>query len=257
MTRDEAIAEFGGAVAGEPRAVRLDRAALLIAACAQPDLDVEAELARLDALGERVKPPTLDGLVALLFRLEGFRGDTDSYDDPRNSYLNLVLDRRRGLPITLAVLAIEVGRRAGVPVAGVSMPGHFLLRDRVDPNVLIDPFSRGALLDPAMARQIFHRIQGPGAVFDDRFLDPVSAPDILGRMLANLRSSFVRRGRRHSLVWLERLAASFPGAGAAEHERLAAALAAAGRFDRAADAYAGLGSDEGERRARQLRARLN
>ena len=120
----------------------LDEACLLIAGHARPGIDIERCLGELDRLAGEVLPPTLDGLVSTLFGGSGFRGNADDYYDPDNSYLDQVLQRRLGLPITLAVLAIEVGRRAGVPLWGVSMPGHFLLRDKVDPSVFLDQIGR-------------------------------------------------------------------------------------------------------------------
>src|SRR3546814_4479768 len=85
-------------------------------------------MGRLDALAAGVAEPTVEALTAHLFGVEAFAGDTDSYFDPRNSLLSDVLDRRLGIPITLAVVAIEVGRRCGVPLVGIGMPGHFLVR---------------------------------------------------------------------------------------------------------------------------------
>ena len=111
----------------------LDEASFLIATHARPDLDLPAQLARLDELAAQAGEPTLDGLRRLLFRDLGFSGNEVDYYDPRNSFLDEVLDRRTGIPITLAVVMLEVGRRLGVPLAGVSMPGHFLVRDKVDP----------------------------------------------------------------------------------------------------------------------------
>src|SRR5204862_32917 len=130
--RVDATGRFADLVNGREAELPVDEAALLIAAHAYPELDVAEQLARLDALALWCFAPTLDALVEHLFVDEDFHGNADDYYDPRNSFLNDVLDRRVGIPITLSVLTMEVGRRIGVPVAGVSMPGHFLLRDRVD-----------------------------------------------------------------------------------------------------------------------------
>ena len=108
---------FAALVEGPESALPLDEAALLIADHAYPELDVAAQLARLDALALSCFAPTLDALVEHLFVDENFHGNADDYYDPRNSFLNDVLDRRVGIPITLSVLTMEVGRRIGVPVA--------------------------------------------------------------------------------------------------------------------------------------------
>ncbi len=119
---------FIALVQGPENALHLDHAALLLAAHAEPGLDVGAQLDRIDDLAARCPAPTLDGVRGLLFEDMGFSGDTEYYSDPRNSLLDQVLDRRLGIPISLSVLMMEVGRRVGVPLEGVAMPGHFLVR---------------------------------------------------------------------------------------------------------------------------------
>ena len=146
---------FVATVARPAVSVPLDEATLCIAAHAEPSVDVDGYLRRLDAVAEGVRAPTLDGLVSHLFSTLRFTGNRRHYYDPRNSFLNHVLDRRIGIPITLSVVVMEVGRRIGVPVAGVGMPGHFLVRDKVDPDVFVDPFDRGQLLDAVGCRQLF------------------------------------------------------------------------------------------------------
>jgi len=244
--------------------VPLDRAALLIAAHAYPGLDLAAELARLDRLAEGCAAPTLDALVRHLFVDLGFRGNRSAYYDPRNSYLNDVVHRRCGIPITLSVLTMVVGRRLGVPLAGVGMPGHFLLRDRVDPEVFVDPFAGGAILDREACERLFHVVHGEDAPFEDDFLAPVGAFAILARMLANLRVAFAARGDHDGIAWVLRLRTCVPGVPAEERAELAAALAATGDFHGAArelEALAAqlggsLGNGYAERAAR-IRARLN
>ena len=259
----DATERFGALVAGPEASVPLDEAALLIAAHAYPDLDVDAQLARLDDLAATCFAPTLDALVEHLFLDENFHGNADDYYDPRNSFLNDVLDRRIGIPITLAVLTMEVGRRIGVPVAGVSMPGHFLLRDRVDPEVFVDPFARGALIDRTAAEARFHAVQGPGAQFDDSFLEPIGKWAILARMLANLKVVYAHAQDRPALAWVLRLRTLIPDMRPQERAELAGVLAAMGDFPGAAtemEALAALVPDESDRHlasARRLRARLN
>jgi regulator of sirC expression with transglutaminase-like and TPR domain len=247
----------------EPQ-LRLDEAGLLIAAHAYPGLDIDAELGRLDVLAEGCRNPTLDALVRYLFVEEGFRGNHTDYYDPRNSYLNDVTTRRVGIPITLCVLTLEVGRRIGVPLAGVGMPGHFILRDRVDPEVWVDPFSRGALLDRVGCERAFLAVNGSDAVFEPDFLEPVGAWTIVARMLANLKAVFTRRGDAAALAWALELRCHVPGMPLGEFGAWAEALAAAGRFDAAADVLESAARRaDGERAAaweasaRDLRARLN
>ena len=143
-------------VAGPEEDIGLAEAALVIAAHEYPGLDLNAYLARIAELAETLKGrlrrdigPT-DALVALnryLFEELGFSGNTADYYDPRNSYLNEVLDRRLGIPITLSVLCIEIGRRIGLALHGVSFPGHFLVKCVVrDGVVVLDPYARGASL---------------------------------------------------------------------------------------------------------------
>lgn len=260
----EVTDRFAALVARPPAEVPLDEAAVLIAAHAHPGLDVAAELARLDALAERCFAPTLDALVTHLFGDEGFTGNVTDYYDPRNSYLNEVLDRRTGIPITLAVLTMEVGRRLGVPLSGVGMPGHFLLRDRVDPDVFVDPFARGRLLDRAGCEGAFRTVHGPDAPFDDEFLEPVDHHVILARMLGNLRAVFQHRGDHDALAWTLRLRTAIPGTPPEDRAELASSLASRGDFGAAArelDALAeSLGGDLGtsyRSTADKLRARLN
>ncbi|HSL58099.1 MAG TPA: transglutaminase-like domain-containing protein [Acidimicrobiales bacterium] len=255
-------ARFVELVSGPESALRLDEAALLVAAHRYPELDVDAELARLDELADGVRVPTLDGLLAHLFGDLGFTGDRERYDDERNAFLNDVVDRRLGLPISLSILAIEVGRRIGVPLAPVSMPGHFLVRDRVDATVFVDPFAGGRVLDAAGAEAIFRVAHGPDARLDPEHLLPATPRAVVARVLANLKLRYAGAGRARDLVWVTRLRAAIPGVPVEERRHLSRALAAVGRFDEAAaelEALAELfpGDDELRHLAIGLRARLS
>lgn len=203
----------------------LDEAALLIAAHAYPDLSVATELGRLDALAAAVPTPTLDSLIDHLFRHERFSGNEDDYYDPRNSFLNDVLDRHIGIPITLSVVTMEVGRRIGVPVAGVGLPGHFLLRDKVDPGVFIDPFDRGRVLDLDGVERLFRRLHGPDLAFEPAFLDPLGPGAIVARILANLKQIYLSQDDRDGLTWVLRLRVLVPGVPANERAELARLMA--------------------------------
>src|SRR4029078_11003078 len=119
-----------------------------------------------------------------LFVDRGYAGDRDDYYNTRNSYLPEVIERRHGIPISLSILAIEVGRPLRVGMSGVGMPGHFLVADTSTPDRYGDPFNAGAVLDRAGCERRFRDIHGAGALFDGSFLDPVPPRAILTRVLA-------------------------------------------------------------------------
>jgi regulator of sirC expression with transglutaminase-like and TPR domain len=192
--------------------VPLDLAWALVTAHAHPTADPDLLVGRLDDLAAGVRVRTLDGLLDHLFRDQGFTGNVDDYYDPANTYLDDVLDRHLGIPITLAVLTLEVGRRIDVPVAGVGLPGHFLLRDRVDHEVFIDPFAGGRLLDREGVHEVLRRLHGPTAELDPAWLRPVGAVAVLERMLANLVRIFEHRGAAADLLWARDLQAELAGA---------------------------------------------
>lgn len=260
----EATEQFRELMLRPEEGMALDEGALLIAAHAYDGLDVARELTRIDELAASSNASTLDAVVRHLFVDLGFTGNRRAYYDPRNSYLNDVVTTRKGIPISLSVLAIAVGRRLGVPLQGVSMPGHFLLRDRLSDDVFVDPFSGGRVLDRKGCVERFHEVQGPDAEFDDAFLAPVGNHAILARILANLRSIFAADNDRASTLWVLRLRSLIPGVPMEERGELASALAAVGRFREAASEFdllaENLGGDLGNEyrgNADRLRARLN
>jgi regulator of sirC expression with transglutaminase-like and TPR domain len=241
----------------------LDRALAELAAFGRPGVDASRIVARLDELAGACRGTTASALCASLFGELGFRGDTERYHDPRNSLLDQVLDRRLGMPITLSAVAVEVGRRRGVGLVGVGMPGHFLLRDAGDPDRFLDAFDGGRVLDRDGCAALHRRLHGPATPFDDTALAPTPVVGIAARVLNNLGASYAREGDRHGVLRVERLRAVVPGAGLASARRLATALAAAGRFDEAArrhDVLAGIdvdAADEHRAAARRLRAAMN
>ncbi len=245
--------------------VRLDEAALLISACAKPDLDVAAVLARLDSIAAEVAKPDVAELSQVLFGRFGLSGDEESYDDPANSYLDQVLDRRRGIPISLAVLMIEVGRRCGVQLEGVGMPGHFLVRDPSSPGELIDAFNRGRRLDRGECERLLQSVTGSTGGLTPEMLATTGPHAILARMLANLDGSFMRRNDRMSLTWLCELRTRLPVASVGDRAQLASRLAVLGRFDTAASVLEEASEASQAERVRDrmlaeatsLRARLN
>ena len=170
--------------------IDLGLGAMLIAQIEHPDLDVPAQLARLDRLAADLGSADVHRLRRYLFEEQAFSGNADDYYDPRNSCLNDVLDRRLGIPITLSVLAIEVGRRVGVQVEGIGLPGHFMAAAG---GALFDPFNGGAVVSRAEAGAVVARVLGRPVQLEDAHFVPTTASDILVRMLANLRGVYVER----------------------------------------------------------------
>jgi regulator of sirC expression with transglutaminase-like and TPR domain len=180
-------------------------AALAISRVEYPALETGRYLDRLDEMGERARQrlgtpveTSSDSIKALneyLYDEEGFAGNRDQYDDPRNSFLNEVLDRRTGIPITLAVVYLELARRAGLNVTGINFPGHFLLRAPggiAGDDLIIDPFHGGALLSEFDCRQLLRSHLGDQAAFDRSLLAPATRLEIVVRMLVNLKRLYVR-----------------------------------------------------------------
>jgi regulator of sirC expression with transglutaminase-like and TPR domain len=193
-------------VSGPEEALDLAEAALLIAQEEQPSLDVSAYLHRLDELASTVRarlsesPSPADIVLQLniqLFREEGFRGNTSAYYDPANSFLNEVLDRKTGIPITLSVVYLEVGRRLGLPLVGVGFPGHFLVKyTGPDGDVVLDPFLGGITLDHQQLRHKLQTMYGEQNPLLDQLpqlLAPASKKEILLRMLRNLKSVYLQK----------------------------------------------------------------
>jgi len=190
--------------------VDLLRAALLIGADEYLNLDVAHHVATLDAwaqeIGGRVAPGTdeqirIRQLNKFLFGELGFSGNTGEYYDPRNSYINEVLERRRGIPISLSLVYMELGRRLGLDLVGVSFPGHFLVKlPYGDGEVVIDPYNRGISLS---AEDLTNRLRG---VFDvdiespAPFLAAASNKHILIRMLANLKGIYQQQGKATKII---------------------------------------------------------
>ena len=242
--------------------VPLDETALLIAKHAHPDLDLAGPLGELDQLADTVPGTTADDVAGALFREGGLAGNTVDYADPRNSYLDDVLARRLGIPISLSVVMIEVGRRRGVPIYGVGMPGHFLVQQAGRPDVWFDPFHGGRRLDEAGCRELYEQMQlEPPFTVD--VLRAVDTRSILSRMLANLQQTFMRRDPA-SLAWAVRLRLRIPELLPGERRHLAGLLGGVGRFLEAAaelEAVApDLDGDDAEqvtRDAAALRSRAN
>jgi regulator of sirC expression with transglutaminase-like and TPR domain len=217
----DATERFAAAVAAPAGEMRLDVAAFCLAAHAHPALDVDAACARLDELAGACPNPTFDGLSSYLFRTLGFRGNVRDYGDPENSFLDAVIERRLGIPISLAVVMMETGRRIGVPVHGVGMPGHFLVMDAARDGVWCDPYHEGAVYDIEGCRRLFARVHGNARGFSRALLVPTDPHSIVARMLANLESGRLGADPM-ALAWLCELHLSLPGLSDQQRERITA-----------------------------------
>lgn len=197
---------FAALVTGPPTALALDQACALMAAAFTGVYRYDQVMRALDDLAARAGEPSLRGVLGVMRgRLTGNVAD---YYDPRNSYLDDVLTRGLGLPITLSVVAIEVGRRVGAPIVGVGLPGHFLVRSE-GADEFGDPFHNGMVVDRTGLIERWEHLVGSGHRFDDLHLLPVSERAILIRMLNNLRAVFVQRGEPRALYALAAMRGAF------------------------------------------------
>ncbi len=276
MSERGAGAEFAALIRSPEADITLDRGALLIAAHAHPSLDVDARLEQLDDLAAPLEGADAAHVAAALFAPGGFAGNTVDYYDPANSYLDDVLDRKLGIPITLSVVMIEVARRAGVALHGVGMPGHFLVGGGMPfghgagspfghgAGEYFDPFHGGERLDAAGCAQLFARLQGGTEPFREEYLAPVGPRAVLDRMLTNLQHTFLVRSPA-AAAWPTRLRLSFPDLVPGRRRELAELLGRLGQFSEAAAVFDDLatelegttGAADAARAAAQLRARAN
>jgi regulator of sirC expression with transglutaminase-like and TPR domain len=203
------ISMFAHLVARPEGDLDLARAALVVAEAEYPGLDVSRYVEELDRLGAAARARVaaaprrapLATVIRFLYEELGFRGNGHDYYDPRNSFLNEVLDRRLGIPITLALVVTEVCRRVGIDARGVSFPGHFLVRvhDTDGGIMFLDPFD-GRLLDELQLGELQARATGNEGPVDPRLLEPARKVETLLRLLNNLRSIYERRGDRQRLL---------------------------------------------------------
>lgn len=200
----------------------LDRAAMLIALEEYPALDVEAYLRKLDTLAMRVEVlagqdrtygRVLESLHEVLFVQEALRGNTEEYYDPRNSFLNEVLDRKLGIPISLSILYMEVARRINFPIQGIGFPGHFLVKCVADEReILIDPFHNGRILSTEDCQEMLDRVYGGSVPVQPAYFHPMEKKSIVTRMLFNLKGLYYQREDYHkALAVVDRILLLNPG----------------------------------------------
>jgi regulator of sirC expression with transglutaminase-like and TPR domain len=224
--------------------MNLARAALLIAKEEYPQLPVELYLARLDQVAEEVKDRlscenaplvVLHEVVETLYVRRGLKGNRDAYYDPRNSFLNDVLDRGLGIPLTLGIVVLEVGWRLELPVEGVNFPGHFVVRYRGDEfGLLLDPFDGGKIRFEDQAQELLDRVYGGVVRLQDAFLRTATKREMLARLLTNLKGVYLKVGDHpRALAAVERLLMITPTAPAESRSR-GELLARMGRHEEAA-----------------------
>jgi regulator of sirC expression with transglutaminase-like and TPR domain len=202
---------FAAVVSLPDERIDLAEAALLIAAEAYPDLDVARYVGMLDELATEGGATSGDEATRVRALLEylavrcGFRGNQDDYYDRRNSFLNEVLERRTGIPITLALVHLEVARRLGLALVGVGFPGHFLIKHATLPELIIDPFF-GQMLSRRDCEQRLRAVLGSDATLDPSHLRASTPREILVRMLRNLKQIYLRaRELESALACSERI----------------------------------------------------
>ena len=216
MSTAEIRHRFTVLVRQSPGDFRLAEGALLIAQEEYPGLDVAHYLQRLDTMAEAIRRTLgleLDPrhivarMNAYLFDELGFHGNQEHYYDPCNSFLNDVLERKTGIPITLAVIYLDLGRQVGLPIMGVGLPGHFIVQYVAQTAPFwIDPFHAGAILTHTDCMARVRQLYGQEAPWHEAYLHPVSDHAILQRMLFNLKAIYVQQGDyQRALGTVERL----------------------------------------------------
>jgi regulator of sirC expression with transglutaminase-like and TPR domain len=222
--------EFRQAVDRPEDQIDLARAALTIALTDYPALNIDSYLERIDALAAEVVRRSdsdrdvyhsIAALNHVLFLQHAFHGNRDDYYDPKNSFLNEVIERKTGIPITLSVLYIEVARRIGVELDGVGFPGHFLVKhSRADEQVFIDPFNQGEIKAPEDLTRMLEKLSGGKVALQPKFLEPTGKKQILQRILANLKAIYLRNNSFvEALAVLDRLIILSPAAAAEVRDR--------------------------------------
>ena len=214
-----AIQLFAQLMAREDAEINLAEAALAIAATEYGSLDFAAWIARLDECAKQVSAEpgreaheNISALNELLFEREKFSGNEEEYDDPRNSYLNDVLLRKKGIPITLSLVYLEIGWRKGLPLVGVGFPGHFLVKYiGSGSEIILDPYHSGAILTRQACEALLRTHFGQEAQLKAEYLTGVTQKQLLARMLNNLKGSFFRRRHYTKVLTMIEMALAIDG----------------------------------------------
>jgi regulator of sirC expression with transglutaminase-like and TPR domain len=194
---------FGQEIRQLDEAINLERVALYIALEEYPDLDVDASINRLDEMAAVV----IDRLPAELYPLKilktiqhylyddlGYSGNRAEYYDPRNSFLNQVIDRRTGIPITLSLIYLAIARRIEFPMVGINLPGHFIIRPIAENlEIFVDPFNGGEILFLQDCEELLLKVFDRRVTLQPEYLAPVSNRQLLGRLLTNLKVIYVNQ----------------------------------------------------------------
>jgi len=210
------------ATLGSPGPLPLLEATLLVAAEEHPGMDVLTQIGRVmtiagearERVGEHTNPfARLEAVRSLLFDEIGLKGNVDQYDDPRNSYLDDVLDRKLGIPLSLSILVIEVARGAGLTAEGIGLPGHFIVRvEEQDRKLYIDPFHGGHVITVEDCKDLVVRTTGRASLFRRDSLDVASPRAMLSRLLMNLKRIHLAQGDYNAALGVvERLLIVAPG----------------------------------------------
>ena len=216
MAPENIRADFVQMVSRPDEALELARVALLVAAESDLDVDIDGELRQLEGWADELKgriTPDLNNLQKLarlrsfVFDDLGFRGDRRDYYSPSNSLLHQVMKRRRGIPLTLSIVFMELGWRIGIPFEGVAFPGHFLVRLPGEPrDLLLDPYKRGMMVHEEDCRQMLLESTGGRLSYDPALTASVGKRDVVARLLHNLKGAYLRAGDdAQALAAVERL----------------------------------------------------
>jgi regulator of sirC expression with transglutaminase-like and TPR domain len=198
--QSEARGIFRQMTSGEDEINLLEAALLIAKEIEYPNLDISKYSNKINSIADEIRGRTMGNTDAFflvseinkyLFTEEGFRGNEDDYYDPRNSFLNDVLDRKTGIPIALSVMYMEIGARVALTLSGVGFPGHFIIKCSAQAEILIDPFNKGRILSEMDCQEMLNRMYAGGVKLKSGFLESVTKKQILTRMLQNLKTIYI------------------------------------------------------------------
>jgi len=222
---------FAILMASDERLIAVEEAAFVLASHFHEGVNVDERIAELDRLAVGCGP-SLEEVLSHVFADLGFLGNSCGYYDQNNSCLDTVIDRRLGIPITLSIVLMSVGRRVGRQMSGIGMPGHFLTFD-VESGTYIDAFDGGQRLDEFGCQQLFTQLHGAGVPWHPSMLSPIGPRGIIRRMLNNLAQVAMNESDHRSRIIATRLRSLLPDASIWERAELARAYEASGDFERA------------------------